>query len=100
MRGLLILVLLLLLIGGGFVWNEARKEVVYLCGNFGAGVRQDSVLRQLGTGEFLRFQIDGSAEGSRIVVDSAYNLSMFRCEIDLDANGRVVQAGVVSDLLP
>lgn len=100
MKGLVILLLLLTLAAGGFVWNEARKEVVYLCGNFSAGVSQDSVLQQLGTGQFLRYQIDAWPEGSRIVVDSLYSSSLFRCEIDLDGNGRVLRAKVVSDLLP
>ena len=49
---------------------------------------------------FLRYQIDAWPEGSRIVVDSLYSSSLFRCEIDLDGNGRVLRAKVVSDLLP
>ena len=72
--------------------NEARKEVKYLCGNFGAGVSNESVLRQLGTGEFLRYSIYASPEGSRIIVDSLYTGTLYRCVIDLDANGKVIEA--------
>ncbi len=94
MKALIILILLVALGAAGFVWNEARKEVVYLCGNFGAGVSQDSVLRQLGTGEFLTFSVNAWEEGSQIVVESAYSLNMYRCIIDLDAGGNVLRAAV------
>jgi hypothetical protein len=26
----------------GFMWNEARKEIVFLCSNFGPGVIEQS----------------------------------------------------------
>ena len=32
-----------------FYWNEARKEVIFLCGNFTKGVSQSSVIKQLQT---------------------------------------------------
>jgi len=72
-----------LLIWGVF-WNEARKEIFYLCGNFAPGVSRDSVIRQLETGNFLRFEMQMHEGGQRIVADSAYNLGVYRCIVDLD----------------
>ncbi len=92
MKLLLGLVVLLALGAGGFVVNEARKEVKFLCGNFGVGASNDSVLRQLGTGDFLRYSIYSSPQGSRIIVDSLYTATLYRCVIDLDANGKVIEA--------
>ena len=76
------------------VWNEARKEVVFLCGNFTAGVTRGSVEQQLGTGHFLRYRREPAVMGSRIVVDSAYTLGAHRCTIELDPGGVVRRAGV------
>jgi len=76
------------------VWNEARKEVVFLCGNFTAGVTLDSVEQQLATGHFLRYRRVPAVMGSRIVVDSAYTLGAHRCTIELDSRGVVRRAGV------
>ncbi len=85
--------LALLLIGAmSFVFNEARKEVVYLCGNFTAGVSQASVVRQLETGNFLRYRYQTSDSGQRIVADSVFNLGAYRCVVELDQQGIVIQA--------
>lgn len=92
MRALLGLLLLVALVGGGWAFNEARKEVKYLCFNFAAGVPTDRVLSQLGTGEFLRYSLYGAPQGSRIVVDSLYTLTLHRCVIELDARGEVITA--------
>lgn len=76
------------------VWNESRKEVVFLCGNFSKGVSEDSVRRQLDTGHFLTYQSVNTPSGSRIEVHSKYNLSVYRCNIDFDADGKVLEARV------
>jgi hypothetical protein len=76
------------------VWNEARKEVVFLCGNFTAGVTQASVEKQLATGHFLRYRREPAVLGSRIVVDSAYTLGAHRCTIELDPGGVVRRAAL------
>lgn len=92
MKGLLGLVVLVALAGGGWVFNEARKEVKYLCGNFGAGVTQDSVLSQLGTGEFLRYEMIGGPDGTQVIVDSLYTLNTYRCIILVNHRGQVLHA--------
>lgn len=90
------LLALVLLLVAALAWNEARKEVVFLCGNFSEGVTEASVVRQLQTGQFLRYRQEGTPGGSRIVVDSPYTLGLHRCTIELDAGGTVVRAGVGS----
>lgn len=75
-------------------WNEARKEVVYLCGNFVRGVDQSSVLRQLDTGNFLQYQVEPTPTGSRITADSKLNFRRYQCKIEFDPQGKVVNAGI------
>ena len=87
-------VLVLAGLAAAMVWNEARKEVVFLCGNFTAGVTLESVEKQLATGHFLRYRREPAVMGSRIVVDSAYTLGAQRCVIELDSGGVVRRAGV------
>lgn len=79
---------------GWFVWNEARKEVVFLCENFTPGVAGESVRRQLDTGQFLRYRQRVTDVGSRIVADSAYTLGLHACVIELDRNDRVTTASL------
>lgn len=76
----------------GFYWNEARKEILFLCGNFEPGVSEQNVIRQLDTGNFLRYHTEPTSSGKRIIVDSAYNLSMYKCIIDVAGNGKVEEA--------
>jgi hypothetical protein len=76
------------------LWNESRKEVVFLCGNFSKGVNEDSVRRQLDTGHFLTYQSTSVPSGSRIEVRSKYNLAVYRCNIDFDTDGKVLEARV------
>lgn len=82
------------MVAAAFFWNEARKEIVFLCGNFKAGVSEESVRRQLDTGELLRYRSEQRAEGERIIVYSTYNFNMHTCMIDLDEEGEVMQAWV------
>lgn len=79
----------LVLAVAAFTWNEARKEVVFLCGNFQPGVAESSVLAQLDTGHFLRYRSEETASGRRIISDSIYTLSAFRCVIDVGEDGLV-----------
>ena len=89
-----VLALFAALFVAALVWNESRKEVVFLCGNFSRGVSEDSVRRQLDTGQFLTYQTAVTPTGSRIEVHSKYNLSIYRCNIDFDADGKVLRASV------
>ncbi len=65
---------------------------MFLCSNFEQGVFEQSVTRQLDTGNFLRYHAEYASSGKRIIVDSAYNLSMYKCVIDFDINGKVEEA--------
>ena len=53
-----------------FFWNEARNEVVYLCGNFTEGVSGRSVLTQLDTAELSEYRVMETAGGTRIVSEA------------------------------
>ena len=75
-----------------FYWNEARKEVYFLCGNFSGGVSQSSVLKQQQTGHFHSYQVERGATGSRISVDSVLGFGAPRCLIDFDREDKVIQA--------
>jgi hypothetical protein len=88
------IVLVLIIGAAAFVWNEARKEIVFLCGNFGPGVSKQSVLRQLETGHFLRYRLQPGADGERIVADSRWNLGRYRCTVTLDDRDTVTGARV------
>ncbi|ARA93422.1 hypothetical protein AWN76_009820 [Rhodothermaceae bacterium RA] len=79
---------------GAVYWNEARKEVVFLCGNFGPGVAEASVRRQLDTGHFLRYRTEDGPAGRRIVADSPLTLGLYRCVVELEADGTVRAARV------
>lgn len=75
-----------------FYWNEARKEVVFLCGNFTGGVSQGNVVNQLETGNFLYYRVERVVTGSRISVDSALGFGAPRCLIEFDSQDKVIRA--------
>ena len=77
-----------------FFWNEARKEVVFLCSNFKKGDTEAIVRRQLDTGNLLTYRSEPTTEGSQITANSGYNLWMYRCVVDFDESGRVVESKV------
>ncbi|MEE4659183.1 MAG: hypothetical protein V2J89_01865 [Halieaceae bacterium] len=72
-----------------FYWDLARKEVKFLCGNFAEGVSRGSVLRQLDTGNQLRYREQPDGPLTVITVDSAWNFGCYRCVIPINAAGRV-----------
>lgn len=75
-------------------WNEARKEVIYLCNNFNKGVPQSSVIRQLETINLSRFQVEKKATGIEITLYSRLNFAYYKCIIKINASGKVEQAQV------
>jgi hypothetical protein len=89
---LLTAIVTVLALGAAFFWNEARKEVVFLCGNFTAGVSQGSVLEQLQTGSFLSYQIERHATGSRISAHSLFGIGGTQCVVEFDQEDRVIHA--------
>jgi len=80
-----------------FVWIEARKEVVFLCGNFEAGVSQASVLEQLDTASFSQYEIFESPAGRTIEFNSVLNFAVYNCLIKINAEGLVDSAGIALD---
>ncbi|QSX32304.1 hypothetical protein JYB87_11010 [Shewanella avicenniae] len=84
--------LLIALMVYGFLANEARKEVRFLCGNFSTGVSHTSVIRQLNTANFADYRETASEQGSRIMFSSPINFRYFRCYIELDQYGDVTHA--------
>jgi len=88
---ILIVIIASLLMIAAFFWNESRKEIVFLCGNFKKGVSEQSVRSQLDTGKLLRYHTEMSPLGKRIIVDSPYNFYMYKCIVDIDTNGLVIE---------
>lgn len=72
---------------GVFYTNEARKEVVFLCGNFTPGVSEASVLTQLETINFSRYEVVKAANASAVIHTALRG--WYRCRITIDANGLV-----------
>lgn len=79
-----------------FYGNEARKEIVVLCGNFEKGVPESSVRRQLDTGSFLRYREERTPSGRRIVADTPFNFARNQCVIEMDSRGAVTVARIES----
>ncbi|MGS2721502.1 hypothetical protein [Paraglaciecola aestuariivivens] len=75
-----------------FIWESARKEVFYLCGNFSSGVKQASVIKQLDTANLAEYSQQSTETGSIITFSSKFNVNLFQCVIELDTNNQVVQA--------
>ncbi|GAA6185984.1 hypothetical protein NBRC116595_32340 [Aliiglaciecola sp. NS0011-25] len=77
-----------------FYWNEARKEVVFLCANFSQGVSKTSVLRQLKTVNLSSFTMQKTTSGDLIVLSSVFNFEIYQCVIEIDSNGQVHRAQI------
>ena len=78
----------------GFYWNEARKEVIFLCGNFTKGVSEKSVRKQLDTGNLLNYRSEENSSGSRIEANSTLNFGSPQCTISIDMKGKVIEANL------
>ena len=77
-----------------FYWNEARKEVVYICPNFNIGNTKADVIRQLETLSFASYHVEATAGGERIIFTSEFgfipwNAIDYECVIELDDKRRV-----------
>jgi len=83
---------IIILIALTFFWSEARKEVIYLCGNFYPGVTKVSVVRQLNTANLLRYNDEDIEFGSRITADSLLHFGMFNCEVLFNKAGLVIES--------
>ena len=83
-------IVFLLVVVASFFWNESRKEIVYLCGNFVSGVEESSVRRQLDTGNLLTYHTESTSTGRRIIAQSVFNLYFHQCTVTLDPDGIVI----------
>lgn len=92
---LIIIVIVVGLSITGILWNESRKEIVYLCANFSEGTEKESVLRQLNTGTWLTVEIFDKPDGSHLNATSAYNLFMYTCSIDFNLDDVVLSAKLI-----
>lgn len=86
--------MILLLVIFVIFFNEARKEVIFLCGNFTKGVSKTSVITQLNTAELSTYIIQETPSGERIVLDNMLTFGLYRCVIEIDDVGRVAQSQV------
>ena len=84
---------LIVISGLVWLWNEAHKELVFLCGNFKPGAGEQSVNRQLATAQFLGFRKESTGSTERIVASSMIHLGIHACVIDLN-HGIVKQARI------
>ncbi|MBT0587632.1 hypothetical protein [Alteromonas oceanisediminis] len=91
----MIKVLVALLFTAGLIayavfWNEGRKEVFYLCGNFAEGTSYASVDRQLKTAN--RLTIEKSVLGTQISLRfySKIRPSLHQCRLRFDRNDKVL----------
>jgi hypothetical protein len=74
------------------LWNIARDEIYYLCGNFSEGVEQASVISQLETAKLSSYVKTDDKLGLKIIFSSKINFSVYQCSIEIDKNGEVIEA--------
>ena len=74
------------------LWNIARDEIYYLCGNFSEGVELASVISQLETAELSSYVKTEDKFGLKISFSSKLNFSIYQCSIEIDKNGEVIEA--------
>ncbi len=67
-----------------FLWQEARKEIFYLCGNFSRGDNLTSVTAQLQTGHYLNYDLIEKPTGTKLVATSKLPLQNYQCSIVFD----------------
>ncbi|WP_395345298.1 hypothetical protein PN836_010165 [Ningiella sp. W23] len=91
-RVIVIILIIGSLVASGIFVDSARKEVLYLCGNFSEGVAKASVIRQLNTGDLLDYEEFEVDTGSKIHVSSLFTLNIVTCNIEFDKNDLVIQS--------
>jgi hypothetical protein len=74
------------------LWNIARDEIYYLCGNFSEGVELASVISQLETANLSSYVKTEDKFGLKISFSSKLNFSIYQCSIEIDKNGEVIEA--------
>lgn len=74
----------------GFYSNEARKEVYFFCGNYGAGDSLESVVKQLNTVNLSEYKVENVEQGKRITHSSKLNFHRVSCSIQFTHEDKVV----------
>jgi hypothetical protein len=77
------------LIATGIFANEARKEVIFLCGNFKIGILKKDLVRQLETGTFLHYTQEINERETVVKMSSRFTFNQLYCDVYFDANNRV-----------
>lgn len=88
------LVLLLSASGILFSWNEARKEVFYLCENFEPGMTRSNVVRQLNTANYLNLVSTPKPFGEELLAGSFFGPLTRTCQIEFDDAATVMFAAI------
>lgn len=78
---------------GVIFWKIANDEIVYLCGNFSAGLKKSSVVKQLETANLSNYKHTINENGAVIVFSSRLYFVTNQCIIELDKREKVVLAG-------
>ena len=78
------------------LWNSARDEIYYLCGNFSRGTEQASVIRQLNTAQWSNYKKINKDLGLAIVFSSKLHFSLYQCTINIDKYEAVTSAKFTS----
>ncbi len=78
------------LVAFGFYSNEARKEVYFLCGNYGAGDALEHVVKQLDTINLSEYKVENVEQGKRITHSSKLNFHLVSCNIQFNSEEKVV----------
>ena len=73
-------------------WIIAKDEIFYLCGNFSAGVKKSSVIKQLETANLSTYEQNVTKDGSKIVLSSKLIIVSYQCIIKLDKDDIVISA--------
>lgn len=74
----------------GFYSNEARKEVYFLCGNYGAGDSLENVVKQLNSVNLSEYRVENIEQGKRIIHSSKLNFHLVSCNIEFTPEDKVV----------
>ncbi len=74
----------------GFYSNEARKEVYFLCGNYGAGDSLENVVKQLNSVNLSEYRVENIEQGKRIIHSSKLNFHLVSCNIQFTPEDKVV----------
>jgi hypothetical protein len=94
LKTLITLCVALPLLIGLILWDEARKEVFFLCENFEPGHALANVVRQLDTAHYLKVNTDQHQWGKSITVSSVFGPLTRTCLIEFDENQQVRFAAV------